>query len=47
MGLLFCYICKKKFIEKYAKDKIYGKVRYHCPYTGKYWGATHIICNLS
>ena len=38
-----CYICKKEFDKI---DKKHYKVRYHCPYIGKYRGATHNICNL-
>ena len=44
-----CYICKKWFnTNKNDKNgfKIYNKVRDHCHYTGKYWGAAHGICNL-
>ena len=41
-----CYICKRKFLEKYDKDKIYGKVRDHSNYTGRYLGVAHSICNL-
>ena len=26
----FCYICKEKWDDKYAKDKKYHKVRDHC-----------------
>ena len=28
------------------KIKKYCKVRYHLPYTGRYRGSTHSICNL-
>ena len=38
-----CYICKKEFNNN---DKKQQKVRNHCPYTGKYRGAAHNICNL-
>ena len=38
-----CYICRKRFIKKFVKDKNYGKVRDHCHYTGKYIDATHSI----
>ena len=41
-----CYICKETFENKYLKDKIYRKFRYHCHYTGEYRGAAHSICNL-
>ena len=34
-----CYICKKKFEDKYVKDKKYRKVRHHCHYKRKYRGA--------
>ena len=44
--MLKCYICKEKFQNKYLKDKKYGKVRYHCHYTGEYRGAAYSICNL-
>ena len=40
-----CYICKKRFsIDGISKK--YHKVRYICPYTGKYRGADTDICNL-
>ena len=42
----FCYICKKKFENKYLKDKKSSEVRDHCHYTGEYRGAAHSICNL-
>ena len=41
-----CYICNKKFENKYLKDKKYREVRDHCHYTGEYRGAVHCICNL-
>ena len=41
-----CYICGKRFLKKFANEKYYRKVRYHCHYTGKYKGAAHSICNL-
>ena len=41
-----CYICKKRFTQKYAKDKNYRKVRDHRHYTGKYRGDAHSICDL-
>ena len=41
-----CYICRKNFLKKFAKDKNYRKVRDHCHYTGRYRGASHSICNL-
>ena len=37
---------KKKKKEKYINIEKHCKVREHCHYTGKYRGATHIICNL-
>ena len=37
------YICKKEFDNN---DKKQQKVKDHCPYTGKYRGAAHNICNL-
>ena len=41
-----CYICGKRFLKKFAKDKNYQKVRDHCYFAGKYRGAAHSICNL-
>ena len=41
-----CYICGKRILKKFAKDKNYRKVRDHCHYTSKYRGAAHSICNL-
>ena len=41
-----CYICNKKFENKYLKDKKYCKIRDHCHYTGEYRGAAHRTCNL-
>ena len=41
-----CYICRKRILKKFAKDKNYQKVRDHCHYTGKYRSAAHSICNL-
>ena len=41
-----CYICKKKFKDKHAKDKKSRKVRDHCHYTGEYRGTAYSICNL-
>ena len=41
-----CYICNKKFENKYLEDKKYHKVTDNCHYTGKYRGAAHSICNL-
>ena len=28
-----CYICGKRFLKRFANDKIYWKVRNHCHYT--------------
>ena len=39
-------ICKERNENKYVKDKLYGKVRDHCHYTGEYWGAANSKCNL-
>ena len=41
-----CYICNKKFENKYLEDKKYHKVTDNCHYTGEYRGAAHSICNL-
>ena len=41
-----CYICGKRFLKTFAKDKNYQKVRDHCHFTGKYRSAAHSICNL-
>ena len=41
-----CYICKKKFENRYAKNKKYRKVKDHCHYTREYRGAAYSICNL-
>ena len=40
-----CCMCKKEFSTD--DDKKYHKVRDHCHYTGKYWGAAHNVCNLT
>ena len=40
-----CQICKERFSTDLNNEK-YHKVRDHCHHTGKYRGATHIICNL-
>ena len=37
-----CYICNKKFQDKFADNKKYCKVIDHCYYTGD----SHSICNL-
>ena len=43
-----CWICKEDFVDKVDKDgnKINGKVRDHCHYTGRYRGAAYNLCNL-
>ena len=41
-----CYICRRKILEKFAKEKNDQKVRDHCHYTDKYRGVAHSICNL-
>ena len=33
------YICRKKILKKFSKEKNYPKVRDHCHYTGKYKNA--------
>ena len=38
------YLWKRN--SKNTKYINYQKVRYHCPYTGKYRGAVHSICDL-
>ena len=37
-----CHICEEKFCNNKNKNKI----RDHCHYTGKFWGAAHSECNL-
>ena len=41
-----CYVCKGKFEDRHAKDKIYGKVRNHCHHVGEDGGVAYCICNL-
>ena len=41
-----CYIFRKIFTKKFAKDKNHQKIRDYCHYTHKYRGATHNICNV-
>ena len=41
-----CYICGKRILKKFAKDKKYRKVKDHCHFTGKCRGVAHSICNL-
>ena len=41
-----CYIKRKNFTGKFAKDKNHQKVEDHCHFTGRYRGAPHNICNL-
>lgn len=38
-----CQIYRDKFFDK---DRNHCKVQDHCHYARKYWGATHLICNL-
>ena len=45
-GATACYICEKRFLEKFTNDRNYQKVREHSPFKGKYRGAAHSICNL-
>ena len=40
-----CYICRKKFTQKLAKDKNHQKIWEHCYFTGRCRGAAHSICN--
>ena len=41
-----CYICGKRILQKFAKNKNYRKVRDHCHYAGKYRDAALGICNF-
>ena len=41
-----CYICDKRFLKRFAKEKNYQKVKDHCHSTSKYRGEVHSICNL-
>ena len=41
-----CYICGRRFLKTFAKDKNYLKVKDHYHFTGKYRGAAHSICSL-
>ena len=45
-GAKVCYICGKRFLNKFVNDSNYQKVRNHCHYTSKYKGAVHSIWNL-
>ena len=38
-----CYICRKRFIKKFAKEKNYRKCRDHCYYTLSHIEAQHIV----
>lgn len=43
----FCHVCHEKIDEEPSEDiKAIVKVRDHCHYTGKYWGAAYSICNV-
>ena len=44
---MVCYICGIKFLKNLSTNINYQKVRDHCHYPGKYWGAVHSICNLT
>ena len=44
-GAKVCYICGKRILKKFAKDKNYQRVR-DCHYTRKYRGVAYSICNL-
>lgn len=37
-----CHICG----DELSGNKNYCKIRDHCHYMGKYWGAAHSVCNL-
>ena len=41
-----CYICGKRLLKKFVKDKNDRKVTHHCHYTGKYRSAAHSLFNL-
>ena len=41
-----CFICGKRFLKKFVKNKGYWKARDHCHFTVKYRGAAHSLCNL-
>ena len=41
-----CYICRKKYEDKYIDNKKYCRVRDHCHYKDKYIDLAHSICNL-
>ena len=41
-----CYICKRRFENKYLKDNRSCKSRDDCHYTWEYKGIAHSICNL-
>ena len=41
-----CHICGKRILKNLYKIINYRKARNHCPYTGKYRGDAHSICNL-
>ena len=40
------YICGRRILKKFSKSINQCKLRYRCPYIGKYRGAAHSICNL-
>ena len=42
-----CYICRKRILKMFPKNKNYWTVRDHCHYIRKYRGETYNICNLS
>ena len=41
-----CYMYVTRLLKTFGNDKNYQKIRNHCRFTGKYRGATHIICNF-
>ena len=40
------YMYIKRLLKTFGNGKNNQKIRNHCHFTGKYRGATHIICNF-